>query len=194
MHGAHSSWSSILQWVVWFLLMSVVLGWLARARARPVEQEADAWIVRYPPATLWFGAICIGFFSIAGVALFVAGRAALFDSLGIGAMSILGLPFVVDYYVTRFEVRPDGLTFRTTFAGGGETAWTDIVEVRYRPSFKWFSLRLQGGRTVRASVMLAGLPILAKHLLASAVNASIGPEDQAILERTAAGNPPSVWM
>lgn len=63
----------------------------------------------------------------------------------------------------------------------------------YAPAMKWFRLETRSGDVARLSVMLMGLPAFAQVLLAHAPAEAIAPETRAILEATAAGDPPSVW-
>jgi hypothetical protein len=181
---------------VWVIVMSLVMGWLGRTRDRQPERAGSGIVLRNPPSLLVVGVVCIALFMTAAVAALLTtqdGRGPFYFVWFTG-FALLGVPLVADYYIDRFEVRDDGLTFRTTFGGGGTAAWTDITRVTYSQGLKWFRFVLADGRVVRVSVMMIGLPTLAQYVLSRAANATLDATTRRILTDTAAGNPPPVWV
>ena len=53
--------NSVLQWALWLVLMSLVMGWLARSRIRK-RVESDANALRHPNSVLIIGAVTSAFF------------------------------------------------------------------------------------------------------------------------------------
>jgi hypothetical protein len=145
---------------------------------------------------LVLGIVCTVLFVGAGVGALIAmppdGGMALAVSI-FGVFALMGAQCIADYYMDRFEVGDDALSFRTTYGGSGRTGWAEIVEVSYSQSAKWFRLRLRDGKVVRVSAMMVGLPALAERLLTRATNATIDPPTRTTLTDTAAGNPPQIW-
>jgi hypothetical protein len=59
---------------------------------------------------------------------------------------------------------------------------------------KWFVVGTANGAVVRVSVMLTGLPTFARTVLHEVPRDRIDAAAVPVLERTAAGNPPPIWM
>ena len=58
---------------------------------------------------------------------------------------------------------------------------------------KWFRVENSSGQIARIHVMLSGLPEFARTALAHVPQTAIDEETLAVLEATAAGNPPTIW-
>ena len=185
----------VLQWTIWAIVMALVMAWLARTRDRAPDRSTDGLVLRMPKSILLVGGGCALLFFGTAVAAFLTaddGRGPLYLAIFSG-FGLLGVPIVADYFFDRFELEEACLRYRTTLGGEGVAPWEDIVEARYSESAKWFRLRLRNGRVVRASAMLIGLPQLASYLLARGRNLQLSEADRKLLERTAAGHPPSIW-
>lgn len=68
-----------------------------------------------------------------------------------------------------------------------------MLRLSYSDTMKWFRIELPDASAVRISAMLSGLPAFARAALAAVPSAAIDPDARAVLEQTAAGNPPSIW-
>ena len=55
-------WATAVQWTVWAILMSLVMGWLARSRRRPRPTSEQRNLV-HPPSTLIIGLACFALFA-----------------------------------------------------------------------------------------------------------------------------------
>ena len=189
---AHTS--SWLQWALWGLLMSLVMGWVARSRSRP-GHAGSAQRLQHPPSTLIIGlAGFLLFTAIAVISNVFANATTSWKTTTIFVgFALLALPILGDYFAARHEVSEEGLRYGRLFGSGGYMRWTELKSVRFSEAMKWFRLESQSGKVVRLSVMLMGLPTFAQLLLAHAPPQSIEKNTLPVLQTTAEGNPPSVW-
>jgi hypothetical protein len=187
-------WALVLQWSLWFAIMSLVMGWLARRRnATRSPQDADKLV--HPVSTLIIGLVCGGFFLALAVLCFLlpgeTGSPAI--SLFFVGFALLGAPLVLDYRNARHTLVADGLQYGRMFGGSGVLRWREVRRLRYSQSAKWFRLDLADGVVVRVSAMLMGLPAFAQAALGQVSGSAIDPQTRAVLEATAAGDLPKIW-
>ncbi|PYL83886.1 MAG: hypothetical protein DMF23_08025 [Verrucomicrobia bacterium] len=164
MASQSNSWP---QWTLWAVVMSLVMGWVARSRMRPRPACCDQQL-RHPVSTLIIG--------LAGFLLFAA----------IAVISNVFSNKTTSWWTTAIFLGFALLALPVV-------CWDELSSVRFSSSMKWFRLETQSGTVVRVSVMLMGLPVFAQMVLAYARSAAIDPTTQMILHATAEGNPPSVW-
>src|SRR5262245_52179168 len=62
----HSWWQPILRWAIWTIVMSLIVGWLARSRLK-ARRNSDTRRLIHPPTTLIIG--MSGFVFFAGLAI-----------------------------------------------------------------------------------------------------------------------------
>lgn len=183
-----------LQWTLWGLLMSLVMGWVARSRSRPRPAGSDQRL-HHPTSTLVIG--IAGFLLFATIAVisnvFANATTSWKTTAVFVGFALLALPVLGDYFAARHEVSEEGLRYGRLFGSGGYMRWTELRSVRFSEAMKWFRLESQSGKVVRLSVMLMGLPRCAQLLLAHAPPQSIEKNTLPVLQSTAEGNPPSVW-
>lgn len=182
----------IIQWVLWGTLMHYFMRWLARSRVREPERTADGVVLRNPKSTLIVGVVCTMLCLGASIAClcFLDGGAVLASMfLSFAAMGAL---VIADYFMDRFEVKNDGLSYQTTLGGAGFALWADIVSVKYQPNRRWFRMDFRGGAKTRVSALLTGLPAFATAVLAHASGAKMDAETRAIVEATANNQPPNI--
>ena len=187
-------WALALQWGIWAVAMSVVMGWLARTRTQaPAAHEARS--LAHPRSTLVVGLVCAGFFLALAVlsALFPGKTGSPLVSLFFLAFAGLGAPLILDYRNARHALTSDGLRYGKLMGGGGQLRWADVRQLRYSQSAKWFRLELADHRIVRISAMLRGLPEFAAAALTQVPAPAIDAETRDVLEATAQGNLPRVW-
>jgi Bacterial PH domain len=187
-------WATALQWGLWALVMAVVMGWLARARSRPRTPQA-AHTLAHPRGTLVIGLVCSGFFLVLAVwsTLFPNKTGSPLISLFFLGFAALGALLILDYRNARHALTDDGLRYGRLLGGGGQARWTEVRELRYSQSAKWFRLDLADGRVVRISAMLQGLPEFAAAALTQVPPAAIDGDTRTVLEATARGDLPRVW-
>jgi Bacterial PH domain len=175
-------------------MMTAVMGWLARARTRPGAPQGAQTLV-HPRSTLVVGLVCAGFFSVLAVwsALFPGKTGSPLISVFFLAFAALGAPLILDYRNARHVLTPDGLFYGKLLGGGGQARWTDVRQIRFSQSAKWFRLDLADGRVVRISAMLQGLPEFAAAVLAQVPPAAVDGDTRTVLEATARGELPRVW-
>lgn len=174
--------------------MAVVIGWLARARSLPRAPQA-AGTLAHPRSTLVIGLVCTGFFLLlaAWSFLFPGKTGSPLISLFFLGFAALGAPLILDYRNARHALTPDGLRYGKLLGGAGQARWSDVRELRYSQSAKWFRLDLADGRVVRISAMLQGLPEFASAVLDRVPPAAIDGDTRVVLEATARGELPRVW-
>src|SRR5919201_2218379 len=189
---AHQN-KSWLQWALWSLLMSLIMGWVARSRAR-LRPAADARRLRHPPSTLIIG-LCV-FLLLAGIAVisnvYANPTTSWWTTTVFVGFALLALPIIGDYFAARHEVSEEGLRYGRLLGSAGLIRWTEVKSVRFSDLMKWFRVESQTGTVVRLSLMLMGLPEFAQLLLARAGREAIEKSTLPLLEMTASGNPPSV--
>ena len=183
-----------LQWTLWGLLMSLVMGWVARSRSRP-GHAGSGQRLQHPTSTLVIGLACFLLFAaIAVISNGIANATTSWKTTTVFVgFALLALPVVGDYFAARHEVSAEGLRYGRLVGSGGYMPWTELKSVRFSEAMKWFRLESQSGKVVRLSVMLMGLPTFAQFLLAHAPPQSIEKNTLPILQTTAEGNPPAVW-
>jgi hypothetical protein len=192
---AAPAWSSMLQWALWGVIMSAVMGWLGRSRLRG-RPARDARTLAHPIGTFILGFIGVAFF--AGIAVlsnvYRNSTTTWWTTAIFVAFASLSALMLLEYFVVRHEVSEHGLTYSRLFVWRRRhLQWCDLRAARYVPAMKWFRLESRTGDVVRVSAMLMGLPEFARLLLEHAPPGVIDADSRLVLEATAAGNPPSVW-
>ena len=188
-------WAHGLQWGLWAVCMSLVMGWLGRSRKRsePATRTGEAKL-HHPVGILIVGLVCAGFFTALAV---WAGLSAKPEDRRIAPFFLifvlLGLPLVLDYVNARHSLRADGLQYGRMLGGGGVLHWSEVMRVRYSQAMKWFRLETRDGQVARISAMLVGLPEFARAALDHVPADAIDAPTRAILEATARGELPPVW-
>lgn len=194
MAGERVWWASALQWALWGVLMSITMAWIGRSRNRK-SAGASPGELRHPVAILILGVITtIAFLGFALMAFLTSQSPVEWWVYAIFVgLAALGGYLVAEYFVLRFHVDDAGIRWSTLFLGKGEARWTDIRRVTFSPSMKWFRLETSTGRVLRISVMLTGLPELARLLVTRLPHEVIEKKTLAILKDATIGNLPSVW-
>jgi hypothetical protein len=183
-----------LQWMLWGLLMSLVMGWVARSRSRPTPAGSSQRL-QHPTSTLVIGLACFLLFAAIAVIsnVFANATTSWKTTTVFVGFALLALPILGDYFAARHEASEEGLRYGRLVGSGGYMPWTELKSVRFSEAMKWFRLESQSGKVVRLSVLLMGLPTFAQLVLAHAPPQSIEKNTLPVLQITAEGNPPSVW-
>lgn len=192
---AAPAWSSVLQWALWGVIMSAVMGWLGRSRlrARPVR---DAHILTHPASTFIVGLVTFALFAAIAIAsnVYRNSTTTWWTTAIFVAFAMLAGCMILEYFVVKHELAKDGLWYNGLFRWRRRhLRWSDLRAVRYAPGMKWFRLETHAGDVARVSAMLMGLPEFARLLLEHAPPGVIDTDSRLILEATAGGNPPSMW-
>lgn len=187
-------WSVAIQWALWAIVMTIVMGWLGKSRFRQRRAE-ELGTLRHPKSTLIVGLVCFGFFAALTVFTIVTDNktATWWTTAIFAALAAMSVPPVLDYFMAKHRVSGDGLQYRKMLGRTGFVEWISVRNVRYDFMMKWFRLETNCGEVVRVSVMLMGLPEFARALLNGAPNESMDDVTRGILLATAKGNPPSPW-
>lgn len=188
------AWISAVQWSIWGLAMTLVMGWVARSRNRK-RGATDAKHLGHPSSTLVIGLVCAGFF--AGLAIvsnvWSNKTTTIWTTLTFVGFALLSLPMIADYWFARHAVSDEGMEYGRMFGQRGSFLWSEVKQVRYAPGMKWFKIDLQSGTRVRVSAMLYGLPEFARLALQHVPSALIDETTRAVLKATADGSPPNIW-
>src|SRR5262245_51864941 len=189
-----STWALIIQWMILGILVTAVVGWLARSHLR-ARRIAGTRRLSHPRSTLIIG--LVGFLFFAGLAIlsivFVDGPNTWLATVTFIGFALLSVPILADYVRSRHEVSEEGLSYGRIFGRRGYLKWSDLRRVKYAQSMKWFRLETQSGDVARVSAMLTGLPQFACFLLEYAPTEAIDIKTIPVLEATATGNPPPLW-
>lgn len=190
-----SWWGPIIQWTIWGIAMTVVMGWLSRNRLkrRPPEQRVQ---LRHPWSTLLFGVIIFGFFAGIAVISNTIGKNQT-TSLWTTAVFVLGacggLCMIADHVLGRHVLTDRGMRYGKLFGARGEFDWADVVRVEYSTGWKWFRITTSQGTTVRVSAMLMGLPEFAHQVLSQVEPDRMSEQTAVLLRMTAQGDLPRIW-
>lgn len=189
-------WATAIQWTVWAVIMSAVMGWLGRSRFNPRDKE-ELGTLRHPKTTLITGLVCFAFFAALTVLSAFTGdgdeEPMWWATAVFGGFAAMSAPMILDYFMARHRVSDDGLAYRKLLGTTGFLRWSDLSKVRYGLMMKWFRLETTDGSVVRISAMLMGLPEFAQALLKAAPAEAMDTHARQLLEATADGNPPSLW-
>jgi hypothetical protein len=183
-------WNPLLRGVISAVLMSLVMGWLARSRKKP--PQADSRQLTYPRSVFTLGLVSALLFLTCAFFAFRSPTGGALVSAFFLCFAVMGAYMLVEYVTTSYVAREAGLEY-TTLLRRGFAAWSEISEVRFSPSMKWFVLRMRDGKTLRISALMLGLPVFAEAVLAEASHMVIDDDSLRLLRETSIGNPPSVW-
>jgi hypothetical protein len=187
-------WVPAVQWTIWGIVMTVVMGWVAKSRLK-TRSPSDLQQLIHPPSTLIIGVVVFLFF--AGIAIvsnvFPNKTVTWWTTTIFVGFALLSIPMVADYFLARHHVSEEGLSYGRLTGRRGYLKWSDLSRVEYAPVMKWFRLETRSGDVARISAMLIGLPEFARLLLAHAPPQAIDAETFPILQATADGHPPAVW-
>ncbi len=184
----------VIQWGLWFVLMSLIMGWLARSRLRSPARTTGGLVLELPKSLLIIGLVATVMFGAFAILAYPSPTGGAAISAFFLLFVALGSYMIFAYFNDRYELRPDGLAHRKLFGGERVVRWADIRAISYSSTWSWFVLKLSDGTTLRLSVMLIGLPALAQALLAHLDPTTIADDAVAIIQKTAQGEPPSAWM
>ena len=189
-----SWWLDVLQWTIWGVVMTLVMGWLGKSRLRR-RAQSESGVLRHPRSTFIIGILGFGFFAAFTVLsnMYPNTTATWWTTAIFVGFALMSAPMMIEFFVVRHVVSDEGLAYRKLFGQRGFLRWSELRTVRYGATMKWFRLETQGGVVVRISGMLMGLPEFARALLRGAPTASIDPAALPVLEATADGDPPSLW-
>jgi hypothetical protein len=190
-----ASWGPIVQWTLWGLTMTVVMGWIARSRLRK-RPESERYTLVHPVSTLLIGLVGAAFFFGIAVISNTVGKnptATIWTTLAFVAFGLASVPMIADYYLARHRVSAQGIEYGRMFGQRGTMNWSEVKAVKFAPVMKWFVLESSTGTKVRVSAMLLGLPEFARLVVLHVSPAAIDSKSKVILLETEQGKPPNVW-
>ncbi len=187
-------WVIAIQWIVWFAVMSLFMGWIARSFRRPRADGRDD-VLEYPRSILVLGILGAAMgLGLAALGLLLGSGGESSYVLGISLFFVLmGAWLIVEYARVRFQLEPEGLRYQTMFGKRGILHWEEMQRVRYSEMARWFRIDGARGEVVRVSIMMTSLVEFAQTMLQRVPREHIDPFALEVLESTAAGSPPPVW-
>lgn len=175
------------------LMMAGVAAWISKARKKSVVSGGEL-VMRFPRSAMVLALFCV-IVSAGLVALtFVVPRqnAPWWAVAGFGIAALASIHFLVDTWVGRYHLTPEGMRYVSVFRGERLFRWDEIKSFSYSTGLHWFVLRNSRGDVARISVMMIGLPAFARLLMERARNVDIDPASIPILKQTASGAPPDM--
>ena len=187
--------SKLVGHAVWLVLMGLVMGWLARSRARTAPQGGET-VLRNPGSVMAVGVVCALFFVACAVLshLFPGKTGTPAISLSFLGFSLLGFYLMAECARVSVKLETGGLRYTGLLHGPRFLPWVEVKRVDYSESWKCFRLEGADGRTLTVSALLVGLPSLAKEILAKIPAEFIDEASRPVLEKTAAGDLPPIWQ
>jgi hypothetical protein len=186
--------SAVIQWGIWLVLMTVIMGWLARSRTR-VAAAADGNEIKHPRSIFIVGLVgFLFFFAIAIISnVFGNGTETWWTTAIFIGFALLNGLLIADFYLARHRLIEGGLEYGRLFGRRGTIGWNEVTRIHYSPSMKWFRIEAGTGRVARISAMMTGLPEFAKAVLAHVPQSAIAAPTYNVLYQTSEGNPPPIW-
>jgi Bacterial PH domain len=187
-------WSHLLQWGLFFIVMTLITRWLNSTR-RSADVSGQARILQHPGSTTAIGVGC----TVLGVAITIL--SCLFAKpherwvpYVFLAFTVLGASLIVEGVRVRHELTEMGISYRGMLRSYSIVNWREIVSARWAPTLKWLVLTTRDGRNLRFSAMLNGLPELAVNLQRNAPHVTADTVTDSMLYEARNGNLPSVWQ
>jgi len=183
-----------LQWTIWALAMSLVMGLLAKSRDKP-RPASDADTLQHARAILVLGQVSVLFFVIMAIisAATMHGKDRWMPLPFLGFALLCGT-LILEYRRARHQLTDDGLAYGTLFRGRHVLRWKDVRRISYSPAMKWFVITSPDRPPARISTLLQGLPEFANAVLQQVPHGSIEPETLKMLGDTANGELPRLWQ
>lgn len=187
-------WVTAIQWSLWGVAMTLVMGWLGRTRLKH-RSKADAKRLVHPVSTLIIGGVGFAFFVALTILsnVFANETTTWWTTTIFVGFAVLSAQCIWSYFVDKHEVSDEGIAYSTILGAHKNIRWDDVVSLRYYPFLKWFHVQSRGGQVARLSVMLMGLPEFARLALEKAPKEAFESFTEEVLRATAEGFPPSVW-
>lgn len=186
--------ASVVQWLVWGVIMAVVMGWVSRSRSR-ARPPSQAGALVQPTSILVIGVVSVVFWLGIVVVSNTVGKnstSTLGTTLAFSAFALASTPLISGYYLGRHYVSDAGMDYGGMFGSRRTFAWSEVRTVRYSQGMGWFKLELDSGFVARVSAMLMGLPEFARLVLAHVPRERLSADAYAVLERARDGKLPNL--
>jgi hypothetical protein len=187
-------WISLIQWTLWAFTMAGIAFWISKARRKSALSGGEL-VMKYPFFAMVLAFICVIISGgLVALTFVVASQNAPWWTTAIFGVMFLGsVHFVVECFVAKYHLSPDGLRYVSVFTGERHFRWDELKSLKYADSMKWFVLKNSRGEVARISVMMIGLPAFARLLMERARHVDIEPATIPILRKTAQGEPPGLF-
>src|SRR6266404_6950925 len=125
-------WGTAVQWTVWGILETLVMGWVARSRFK-TGPHSDSQQLGHPPSTLIIGVVVFIFF--AGIAIisnvFPNKTVRWWTTAVFVGFALLSLLMVADYFLGHHQLSEEGLSYGRLTGRPGYLRWADLGRVKY---------------------------------------------------------------
>ena len=132
----------------------------ARNSKPEVDAATGAHVAKYPVAIRAAGWILLVLDGAAalGIAIYQGNHGAPFRGILLGSLLFaIMVATVVEFTRVRVEWTDTAIDFASPWASPRRLAWSDIVQVKYSASARWFVLRGGDGTKIRLHCWLGGL-------------------------------------
>lgn len=176
---------------IYFLVAAAVIKLIGKGRLRK-RPEHVAHIVVHPLSTALMG---IAWSALWWTCTAIASTSpsepswVIFAGFGFG---MPGLLLILSFFISKYELNTQGLTYRRIFGQRGTVLWSDVVRVWYSTMRMSFVLDIRDGSRVHISALMLGLPKFADMALSNVSPFAIDETIRATLEATAAGDLPGL--
>jgi hypothetical protein len=189
---SHESWTRILTGVpMWFVVMTILMGWVARSRMSNKHPNT----LKMPRSHLIIGIIGLLLFGGTAVLsnIYSNGTETWWTTTGFIGFALVAFVLVIDCLVRRHQLTESGLRYGRWFGSSRDLQWSELRNVRYAAFKQCFRLEATNGDVAWIAASLTGLPEFARLVLSRAPSESIEDQTKEVLQATADGNPPSLW-
>jgi len=146
------------------VLIPVILGILLRLASaeKPTPLEDNSLLLRYGKAIRIFGIgmplFLLGFFIYA----ILNGPPNAHEGVkSLIVLLCLPFPFLLYFYLEFFKVKiivnDQKIIATTPWQGRREYLWSEIDEITYSPSFRWFRIKAKGKKMLYISTLISGI-------------------------------------
>jgi len=187
-------WISVLQWFIWAIAVTLILGWMSRGRNRRPSPNETLTLV-YPTSILVLGIVCVVFFSGLEIVsiVFDNGTTSVLTHSVFLVGSGLGLYYILEFILVNHQVSDTGLDSRRSTGISQSIRWSDVTVVSHSNVLKWYKIKTSLGKTARISFWLIGQDEFANMVLKNVQPNVIDPQTKQILQSAAGGRLPDVW-
>lgn len=186
--------ASVIQWVIWGVIMALVMGWLSRSRSR-ARAPSQAGVLVLPTSILIIGIVSVVFWLAIVVISNTVGKnstSTLGTTFIFCLFCVASVPLITSFYLSRHRVSQSGMDYGEMFGARRTFAWSEVKAVRYSRGMGWFKLELDSGYVAHISTMLMGLSEFARLVLAYVPREKYSDEAYVLLKDAQEGKLPNL--
>ncbi len=146
------------------LLVPLILGILFRSASteKPIQLDNNSILLRYGKSMRIFGIgfplIILGFFIYAVMSKPPKDNNDIKAAIALFCMPFLFLLyFYLEFFKVKIIVNDTKIIATTPWQGSREYFWSEISEITYSPSFRWFRIKSKDKKTLYISTFISGI-------------------------------------